>query len=220
MSQDHRQTLFERLQNALDEDRAQTPEQAIAALTEQLDEANPRPDWSEPLIEHFIERLEAAAGVCIHISDSSQISEAISAALHAGLEGQDPAPVGIAPHPLLQNISWPSAWKVSSETALAAQFRAAITVAHTAIAETGSLVLPSGPQGPTTLNFLPDLHIVILRASDIVEYMEDAWVRLRADGPLPRAINLITGPSRTADVEQTLQLGAHGPRQLYVLLLG
>jgi len=65
MSQDHRQTLFERLQNALDEDRAQTPEQAIAALTEQLDEANPRPDWSEPLIEHFIERLEAAAGVCI-----------------------------------------------------------------------------------------------------------------------------------------------------------
>lgn len=219
MSHNDRQALFERLRHALDDHRAQTPEQAIAELNRHLGEENPRPEWSEPLVEHFIERLETAAGVCLRISDSSQLLDAISTALQAGLAGQDPAPVGITPHPLLQGIAWPKAWRVSSETALASQFKAAITVAPTAIAETGSLVLPSGPQRATTLNFLPDLHIVILRAVDIVEYLEDAWARLRLHGSLPRTVNLITGPSRTADVEQTLQLGAHGPRQLYVILL-
>jgi len=51
--------------------------------------------------------------------------------------------------------------------------------------------------------------------------MEDAWALLRAERcSLPRATNIITGPSRTADVEQTIQLGAHGPRRLHVLLMG
>jgi L-lactate dehydrogenase complex protein LldG len=76
-----------------------------------------------------------------------------------------------------------------------------------------ALVLLSGPDSPTTLNFLP--------AGRIVPRMEDAWDLLRGErGELPRAINIVSGPSRTADVEQTIQLGAHGPRRLHVLLLG
>ena len=83
-------------------------------------------------------------------------------------------------------------------------------------------MLLSGSGGPTTLNFLPDNHIVVLRASRVVGAYEDAWTRLReAYGPgvLPRTVNLVTGPSRTADIEQTIQLGAHGPRRLHILVI-
>jgi len=79
----------------------------------------------------------------------------------------------------------------------------------------------SGPESPTTLNFLPDDFLCLLPESRIVPRLEDAWALLRAErGSMPRATNIITGPSRTADVEQTIQLGAHGPRRLHVLLWG
>ncbi|WP_338018667.1 LUD domain-containing protein [Ectothiorhodospira sp. 9100] len=88
------------------------------------------------------------------------------------------------------------------------------------VGETGTLVLTSGADDPTTLNFLPEYHLVVLSSADVVDCLEDAWTRLRAQGqPWPRTVNLITGPSRTADVEQTIQLGAHGPRSLRVLLI-
>ena len=90
-----------------------------------------------------------------------------------------------------------------------------------ALAETGTLVLPSGPDRPQTLNLLPETVIVLLRASRVLVGMEDAWDLLRAEYPaaMPRTLTLVTGPSRSSDVEQTLELGAHGPRRLHVLLL-
>jgi L-lactate utilization protein LutC len=87
------------------------------------------------------------------------------------------------------------------------------------VAETGSLVLLSSPQTPTRLNFLPDHFLCVLQAERVVPYLEDAWQLIRTEhGTMPRTVNLVTGPSRTADIEQTLQLGAHGPRRLHVLL--
>jgi len=78
----------------------------------------------------------------------------------------------------------------------------------------------SGANSPTSLNFLPDNYLCILRRERLVKHIEDVWQRLRDEHTgLPRAINFITGPSRTADVEQTIQLGAHGPRRLHVILL-
>jgi len=91
------------------------------------------------------------------------------------------------------------------------------------VAETGTLVLTSGQDNPTSLNFLPDNHIVVIEAKDIAGDYESIWPRLRekfGDGLMPRAVNLITGPSRSADIEQTLILGAHGPRRLHVILVG
>jgi L-lactate dehydrogenase complex protein LldG len=73
------------------------------------------------------------------------------------------------------------------------------------------------------LNFLPECHTVLVAASDIVGSYEEAWDRIRAlsgDATLPRSVNLISGPSRTADIEQTIVRGAHGPRRLHVLILG
>jgi L-lactate dehydrogenase complex protein LldG len=98
----------------------------------------------------------------------------------------------------------------------------AFTPCYAAIAETGTLMLISGSNTPTTLNFLPDTHIVLVRADQVVAAYEDGYDRLRADGALdalPRVINFITGPSRTADIEQHIELGAHGPRRLHIVLV-
>jgi L-lactate dehydrogenase complex protein LldG len=85
------------------------------------------------------------------------------------------------------------------------------------------LFLVSGADNPTTLNFLPEAHMVLINASDILGSYEEAWDRLRAaygEATLPRTVNMISGPSRTADIEQTIVRGAHGPRRLHVLILG
>ncbi|WP_305857943.1 LutC/YkgG family protein [Balneatrix alpica] len=96
---------------------------------------------------------------------------------------------------------------------------ASLTGSFAAIAETGTLMLHSSPDSPTTLNFLPDWHWVLLRSSRIQSCYEDAWQLLRTElGSLPRTVNMITGPSRSADIEQRLQMGAHGPRKLSILL--
>jgi L-lactate dehydrogenase complex protein LldG len=94
-----------------------------------------------------------------------------------------------------------------------------LTPCLAAVAETGTLLLVSGPDTPTTLNFLPDTHIVVLRAGQVVASYEDGWDLIRARQEWPRTVNLITGPSRTGDIEQRIQLGAHGPRRLHVVLV-
>jgi L-lactate dehydrogenase complex protein LldG len=99
----------------------------------------------------------------------------------------------------------------------------AVSAAFAAIAETGTLALVSGRDNPTTLNFLPDNHIVVAFAADLVGDLESVFAKLRAvygAGAAPRTLNFITGPSRSADIEQTLLLGAHGPRRLHIVLVG
>ena len=88
--------------------------------------------------------------------------------------------------------------------------------------ETGTLRMASGPETPSTLNFLPENHVVVIRKSQITGTMEDSWAQLRTkfgEGNLPRTINFISGPSRTGDIEQTLIMGAHGPRRLHILIV-
>jgi len=97
-----------------------------------------------------------------------------------------------------------------------------LTPVFAAIAETGTLMVTSGRQTPHTLNFTPETQIAAVRADQLVATMEDGWDRLRdAYGPgvMPRALCFITGPSRTADINLTLYLGAHGPRNLHILII-
>lgn len=103
--------------------------------------------------------------------------------------------------------------------------RDAVSLSHAfaGVAESGTLMLLSGPDNPTTLNFLPDTHIVMVDADDIAGDYETVWKRIRevhGAGKLPRTVNMVTGPSRSADIEQTLILGAHGPRALHILIVG
>ena len=94
-----------------------------------------------------------------------------------------------------------------------------ITGAFCAIAETGTLMTVSGPRTPPSVSLLPETHIAVVSVSRIVRGMEDAWQLLRDElGSPPRAVNFISGPSRTADIEQTLTLGAHGPYRVHILV--
>ncbi|MGH8600246.1 MAG: LutC/YkgG family protein [Burkholderiales bacterium] len=95
-----------------------------------------------------------------------------------------------------------------------------ITGAFCAIAETGTLMLLSGARTPSALSLVPETHIAIVRNTRVVRTMEDAWQLLRDEcGALPRAVNFISGPSRTADIEQTVTLGAHGPYRVHLVLV-
>ena len=99
----------------------------------------------------------------------------------------------------------------------------ALSFAFAGVAESGTLALVSGPDNPTTLNFLPDNHVVVVKRDDIVADYEAVFAKLRAvfgKGGAPRTLNFITGPSRSGDIEQTLLLGAHGPRRLHIVVAG
>jgi L-lactate dehydrogenase complex protein LldG len=95
--------------------------------------------------------------------------------------------------------------------------------ATAAIAETGTLVLASGKDNPTTINFLPEHHIVVVDAAEVDGDLETALARIRkrfGKGEMPRTVNLISGPSRSGDIEQKIILGAHGPRALHLIVVG
>ena len=99
---------------------------------------------------------------------------------------------------------------------------AGLSHALAGVAETGTVVLTSGADNPTTLNFLPEHHVVVVRAADVVGDFESVWAQVRATfgvGVMPRALNMITGPSRSGDIEQTILLGAHGPRSLHLIVV-
>ena len=91
------------------------------------------------------------------------------------------------------------------------------------VAETGTLMLVSGKDNPTTINFLPEHHIVVVNAKDIDGDLESLFGRIRRKfgrGAMPRTVNMVTGPSRSGDIEQKLLLGAHGPRALHIVVVG
>jgi L-lactate dehydrogenase complex protein LldG len=95
-----------------------------------------------------------------------------------------------------------------------------ITGCFCAVAETGTLMLCSAPGTPATVSLLPETHIAIVRASRILPYMEDGFALARKElGALPRAVNFISGPSRTGDIEQTIVLGAHGPYRVHIVIV-
>lgn len=139
-----------------------------------------------------------------------------------------PAELVMAPDPALDRIPWQERPLLQIRRGRAeTQDLVSLTPCLAAVAETGTLMLVSGPDTPTTLNFLPDTQIVVLRAGQVVASYEDGWDLVRARGSggtrdgtgWPRTVNLITGPSRTGDIEQRIQLGAHGPRRLHVVLV-
>jgi L-lactate dehydrogenase complex protein LldG len=131
-----------------------------------------------------------------------------------------PAELVMAPDPSLDAIRWDQRPLLQIRRGRAEPRDAvSLTPCLAAVAETGTLLLVSGADTPTTLNFLPDTHIVVLRAGQVVASYEDGWDLVRGRQEWPRTVNLITGPSRTGDIEQRIQLGAHGPRRLHVVLV-
>jgi len=133
-----------------------------------------------------------------------------------------PATLRIGDDPRLAAMPWDTtAIEVSKGPSGGGDLNA-LSHAFAGVAETGTLAMVSGSDNPTTLNFLPDNHLVVVAAGDLSGSFEEILEKLRArygKEKMPRTLNLITGPSRSADIEQTLILGAHGPRKLHIIVV-
>jgi L-lactate dehydrogenase complex protein LldG len=122
--------------------------------------------------------------------------------------------------PTLATLGWQAAGIAVAPRGAEDKDLVGITGCFCAVAETGTLMLCSAPDHPATVSLLPETHIAIVPASRIVPGMEDAWALARAElGTLPRAVNFISGPSRTGDIEQTIVLGAHGPYRVHLVIV-
>ena len=172
-------------------------------------------------LDLFVRMVELAAGSVARLGALDEVPAEVAAFLRrhnlpmAARRGADAR---------LAGIPWERAGTLEISTgAPDPKMLSSVSHAFVGVAETGTLALTSGVDNPTSLNFLPDNHIVVIDAKDVAGDYESVWQRLRekfGEGTMPRTVNLITGPSRSADIEQTLILGAHGPRRLHVIVVG
>jgi L-lactate dehydrogenase complex protein LldG len=205
----------------LPEDQAMALRARLAAHPRHLIPARSRVGRPEQ-VALFLRNLEKEFATAARVPAREDIPAAIADYLAAQ---NLPSEFAMAPHPALQALPWDRR-PLLRRRAGRAEATDLVTLQHgfAGIAETGTLMLPGGPDRPTTLNLLADTAMVVLRASRIVGAYEDAFDLLRAEvvgpgGMLPRNVMLVTGPSRSADIESTLELGAHGPRRLHLLLI-
>ena len=168
-------------------------------------------------VDLFVGMAEEVQATVARLKSPAAVPEAVARYLAAE---NLPADLVLAPDPSLDDILWDARPLLRIRRGRAeAGDTVSLTRCFAAIAETGTLMLISGAETPTTLNFLPDTHIVLVYSNQVVATYEDGWDRLRTDAGMPRAINFITGPSRTGDIEQRIELGAHGPRRLHIILV-
>ena len=165
----------------------------------------------------FVAMAEEVQATVTRVSSPGAVPEEVARYLVAE---NLPAELVLAPDPSLDDLPWDERPLLRIRRGRAeAGDAVSLTPCFAAIAETGTLMLISGAATPTTLNFLPDTHIVLVHADQVVAAYEDGWDRLRSAGAMPRVVNFITGPSRTGDIEQRIELGAHGPRRLHIILI-
>ena len=173
-------------------------------------------------VDLFLSMAEKVDAEITRVADEAGVPQAVA----DFLAGHNlPPKIRMSPDQKLDSIPWADNPLLEIDKGRAVEAdQVSGTPVFAAIAETGTLMLASGPGTPITLNFLPENHIAVVRASEVVGAYEEAWARLRQQavswpGGMPRAVNMVTGPSRTADIEQKLYLGAHGPRRLKIVLI-
>jgi L-lactate dehydrogenase complex protein LldG len=169
--------------------------------------------------ELFVRMAEAAAASVDQAASRAEVPALIA----RYLSGHNlPAEARLAPDPRITDLDWASQPLLSTSVGgTDGSHPISVTGAFAGIAETGTLALTSGAPSPTLLNFLPETHIVIVDAKDLAGSYEELWTRLKAQYgvEMPRTLNLITGPSRSGDIEQTILMGAHGPKRLHIILV-
>ena len=188
------------------------------------------PDLPETdLVELFLQRVEAVDAIAHQASDDGDAIRIIARLLaeHGATEylawDADSLPI---PGLLDELPGRPAASEVAADpsTRLSHQAeymdsRVGITGAAAGLAESGSIVLDCGPGRPRMASLIPLVHIALLRSTDISPSLSH-WVAQNPTAAADTAnLFVITGPSRTADIEQILNLGVHGPKHLHVILL-
>jgi L-lactate dehydrogenase complex protein LldG len=211
-----RRAIFDRIRTA--HGRPAGPEAAeLAAVADylRLHPPGPRPALGPDLVAHFTAQAERMSDTVDSVADMAAVPLAIQHYLDQAGLGRS----AIA-WQTLQGMDWAGAGLKVAHRPPVNEDMVGITGCFCALAETGTLMLLSGPETYASASLLPETHIAILPASRIVAGMEDAFALVRAErGELPRATNFISGPSRTGDIEQTIVLGAHGPYRVHVVIV-
>jgi L-lactate dehydrogenase complex protein LldG len=175
-------------------------------------------------VELFIRMAEEVQASVVRVDSAAEVPGAVAQYL---VENNLPSTLVMTPDPQLEGVPWADRPLLEIRRGRAKDGDlTGVTACVAGVAETGTLMLTSGPESPTRNNFLPDHHLVVMRRDQVVATYEDGFDRLRARAPAdsgewvpPRTINFITGPSRTGDIEQKIELGAHGPRRLHIILI-
>ncbi len=177
------------------------------------------------LVDLFRKQAESASATMVEVARA----EDIPAAVAEYLRGRNlPPQIKLAPDARVESLDWKSQPMLeTSKGASDGHDPASVTPVLAGIAETGTLMVHSGDATPNTLHFLPETHIAVVYADELVGTYEDAWTNLRAkqggdlsSGAMPRTVTFVTGPSRSADIGKILLMGAHGPKRLHVILVG
>ena len=168
----------------------------------------------------FRKMMEYASASVAEVDSADQVPAAVAAYLKSN---NLPAQIRHGDDPAVAGLDWSSQPMLEVGTGRAAPTDpTSVSAAFCAVSESGTVFLNSGADNPTTLNFLPENHIVVLRAADIEGNFEACFTRLRTKfgaGQMPRVLNMISGPSRTGDIEQTILLGAHGPKRMHIIIV-
>ncbi len=218
-----RENIFANIRRALrasegDATREETVEHRMAAARPGIQPARGQGSLEQRL-ETFTRQAQNVSATLARVRSDSDVAAEVARYLRSH---NLPLAVRTGQDGRLSVLDWRGANIDISHGPSAGQDLNAVSHAEGGIAETGTLALVSGPHNPTSLNFLPDNHIVVVRAKAILATYEDVFATIRSrfgKGIMPRTVNLITGPSRSADIEQKLLLGAHGPRRLHIVIV-
>lgn len=174
----------------------------------------PLPPTPDDLLACFKERALKLSSDVLETNDRMEVPSLLARYL-----GERQLPMRGVCWPSLAGLSWSAAGLEMQIRPARDQDLVGVTGAFCAIAETGTLMLLSGAETPATTSLLPETHVAVIDPRRIVATMEDAWDLLRKECKQPpRAVNFVSGPSRTADIEQTVTLGAHGPYRVLLVL--
>jgi len=176
----------------------------------------PVPEVGGDLGARLLARASAASSTSERVATLAQAPAAVARFLEANR-----LPKTGCVWPRLAHLDWKAAGLELEARAARGEDLVGVTGVYCALAETGTLMMVSGPDTPAATSLLPETHVAMVPIGRVVPCMEDGWDLLRGEhGQLPRAVNFISGPSRTADIEQTLVLGAHGPYRVHIVLVG
>jgi len=220
-NQTARDTILARVRSALDKKLADARAKANVEAYVAAHRHGPRPQMPADLRARFIERARDMSSTVESIAAMSDVPSAVARYLDTLAPDISDQPRAGVCWPEFASLDWSTAGLSIDPRPTLGNDRLGITGCFCAIAETGTIVITSAAGTPTATALLPDTHVAIVRSGRIVSGMEEAFALVRAEqGAMPRALNLISGPSRTDDIEQTFVLGAHGPFRVHLLVVG
>jgi L-lactate dehydrogenase complex protein LldG len=175
------------------------------------------PAWTVDSAGQFAARARATAAEVVEIGSPDDAPEAIWSILTKKNAARS---LHIPEYSEASGLPWQRAPGLTVMRERPSGSDSAVSFSNYGIAETGTLVFCSGERSASAWHYLPGLEFVVMRRALILPRFENVIDALSKGGTIPATVNLVTGPSRTADIEQTIERGAHGPRELCILIAG